>query len=113
MEFLMTLISENFVISLIIIVFIGSLLGEITREIDDDTKIKPAKFISSWIKSYFGSIILGLMLQAVHLPSLFLWAIIIYTSFLGHTKSFNFIDDIFIGILEKVKEKIVDMLDNK
>lgn len=107
----MTLISENFVISLIIIVFIGSLLGEITREIDDNTQLELAKLISSWIKSCFGSVILGLMLQAVHIPSLFLWALVIYTSFLGHTKSFTFIDDIFIAVLNKVKDKIVELLD--
>ena len=107
------LISSNFTINLILVVFIGALLGEIVKEIDDDSKIIFVRFISDWIKSCFGSIILGLMLKTIHLPPLFFWGVILYTSFLGHTKSFAFLDDIFITIVAKTKELIISIIDKK
>lgn len=113
MNFLMTLISENYAISLVLIVFIGALCGEVVREIDDDIKMIPKKFISSWIKSIFGGLFLGLMLQLINISPLIKMLLVLYISYKGHTKSLPFIDSIFEDMLKVVKDKIVKSIDNK
>ena len=52
-DFIVMLISSNFTVNLILVVFIGALLGEIVKEIDDDSKMIFGRFISDWIKSCF------------------------------------------------------------
>lgn len=111
---LVQIITENFIISLILIVFIGTLLGEITREIDDDTHIIPTKFISSWIKSFIGGLLLGLVVKQFNMDeNLISWGCILYFSFLGHSKTFDFLDSIFNNYLKKIKENLEEHKNDK
>ena len=106
-EFVIQLINENYYTSLVLIVFIGALLGELARRIDDYRKLKKRKFISSWIQSFVGGIVIGLFLKGINLgDSPITWAAILYLSYRGHTKSFDYLDKIMDSVIEKIKKAI-------
>lgn len=99
MEFIITLISDNFTISLILLVFIMSLFGEVIREIDDDVKVIPSKFISRWFKTLFGGVIVGLFLDFVNMPIQLILIASLCISYFGHTASDELLKKILNGIV--------------
>jgi hypothetical protein len=62
--FMQVLLSNHIsIIQILIVAYIGALIGEIQKEIDDDEKVKLLGFCVSWLSSGFIGTMAGMMLQ--------------------------------------------------
>lgn len=51
------------IVQIILVAYIGALLGEMKKEIDDEESIVLSKFVITWMSSGFGGVMIGLILQ--------------------------------------------------
>lgn len=51
------------IIQIILVAYIGALLGEMKKEVEDNEEIMMMKFLVSWLGSGFGGVMVGLLLQ--------------------------------------------------
>lgn len=51
------------VVQIVLVAYVGALLGEMKKEVDDDESIHLGKFIVSWLASGFGGVMVGILLQ--------------------------------------------------
>lgn len=51
------------IVQIILVAYIGALLGEMKKEIDDEESLVLSKFVVTWMSSGFGGVMIGLILQ--------------------------------------------------
>jgi hypothetical protein len=51
------------IVQIILVAYVGALLGEMKKEIDDEDSIVLSKFVIAWMSSGFGGVMIGLILQ--------------------------------------------------
>jgi hypothetical protein len=61
-KFLLDIIQLQ-VVQIILVAYIGALLGEVKKEVDDDDAVNIGKFLITWLCSGFGGVMVGLLLQ--------------------------------------------------
>lgn len=61
-NFLLEIIQYQ-VVQIILVAYIGALLGEMKKEIDDEEALQLSRFVITWMGSGFGGVMIGLILQ--------------------------------------------------
>lgn len=103
MNSIVTLLIGNIeVVQIVIIGSIGSLVGELFKEVNDDTPVVFVKFIAKFLASWFTSVIMGLMLKTYILEEQQL-AVIALTgalAFGGHQRTTVLMNSLIDKIIE-------------
>lgn len=105
------LLSQIEILTIVLIGCIGSLIGELFKEVNNNTPMIFIKFLAEFLASWFTSVIIGLILKSYFIKEeqMLVVAITGMFAFGGHQKSSSYLNK----TVDKMIDKLIESKINK